>query len=435
MRLKIAVLGAGRVGTTIAAALLRAGFEVTVADTNANRIDAIKKRVKIFRDEPMVNEVLSEAIGKTLTATADAAEAVSQSRVVIIAVPVGLNAGEADFTYLLQAARDIARSLNKQSLVVLETSVPPGTTRNVLKREIESISKLRAGEDFMLSYSPERISEGRALADLEDNYPKIVSGIDNKSLDEVSALYSKVARKGIIRMSSLEAAEAAKLFEGVYRDTNIALANELASFCEKIGLDYWEIMNAANSQPYSHLHKPGAGVGGACIPVYPVFVTRLAEKEGESLQLVKTARKINESQPLKIAEEAANLSGLKDGDKVAVLGLSFRGDVADDRLSPAYTIASYFAKRKAKVVVQDPIAEPSLNSENFLFTRSVEDALKNAKLVVIATDHSQYKELGIAGLRRMNPDAFVYDARAVFRNRAQSDARTHIIGIGKGKQT
>jgi nucleotide sugar dehydrogenase len=219
------------------------------------------------------------------------------------------------------------------------------------------------------------------LQDLEENYPKIVAGLERKSLDNVALLYSRVVRRGVIRMSSLEAAEAEKLFEGIYRDVNIALANQLASFCEKAGLDYWEIMNAANSQPYCDLHRPGSGVGGACIPVYPVFISNMADDMGINLSIVKVAREENESQPREVAESAIKFSSASKGDKIAILGLAFRGDVSDDRLSPTYSIASYLKEEGFNVWVHDPICKPSKTTNDFTFTPNLKESTGLGRLV------------------------------------------------------
>jgi nucleotide sugar dehydrogenase len=423
---KVAVLGAGRVGSTIAAAWIRTGVEVFLFDPDVVKIEKIKKGIALYKDEPFINDVLKDAIGESLHATNDAKEAIETADSIFIAVPLGLRDRSVDFSSLVAAARYIGRSLKKGSTVILETSVPPGTTRNILKKNIESQSNMEAGKDFLLGYSPERISEGRALKDLEENYPKVVSGLDRKSLERVSKLYSAVAKKGVIKMSSLEAAEAEKLFEGIYRDVNIALANQLASFCEKAGLDYWEIMSAANSQPFCHLHRPGSGVGGACIPVYPVFISNLADDMRVDLSVVKAAREENESQPIEVAEAAIKFSSANKGDKITILGLAFRGDVSDDRLSPTYPIASYLKSKGFKVWVHDPICRPSKSTDDFTFTSSLKEAIDGAKLLLISTDHSEYKKLNFEEIISKNSTIFIYDARGILKSKKYK--RIHIIG-------
>jgi len=426
MQSKVAVIGAGRVGSTIAAAWIRAGAEVFLYDINTQKINKLREGIPLFEDEPFIDETLKSALDKRFHATSNAEEAIKMADAVFIAVPVGLMKGRVDFSYLAKAAADIAGYLRRGSAVILETSVPPGTTRNFLRERIEAKSNMKAGEDFFLAYSPERISEGRALKDLEENYPKVVAGLERKSLDKVVSLYSHIAKKGIIRMSSLEAAEAEKLFEGIYRDVNIALANQLASFCEKAGLDYWEIMNAANSQPFCHLHRPGSGVGGACIPVYPVFISNLADDMRVDLSVVKAAREENESQPIEVAEAAIKFSSANKGDKITILGLAFRGDVSDDRLSPTYPIASYLKEKGFKVWVHDPICRPSKSTDDFTFTSSLKEAIDGAKLLLISTDHSEYKKLNFEEIISKNSTIFIYDARGILKSKKYK--RIHIIG-------
>jgi nucleotide sugar dehydrogenase len=422
----VAVLGAGRVGTTIAAAWIRAGAKVFLYDVSTEKIEKLKAGIPLYKDEPIIDNELKGALGNTFYPTKDPKEAIAEADSIFIAVPVGLKNGKADLSYLSKAADDIAISLKKGSTIILETSVPPGTTRGFLRKKIEIKSNMKAGNDFFLAYSPERISEGRALQDLEERYPKIVAGLESRSLDNVANLYSKIAKKGVIRMTSLEAAEAEKLFEGIYRDVNIALANQLASFCEKAGLNYWEIMNAANSQPYCHLHRPGSGVGGACIPVYPVFISNMADDMRVDLSVVKAAREENESQPREVAESAIKFSSASKGDKIAILGLAFRGDVSDDRLSPTYSIASYLKDKGFNVWVHDPICKPSKTTNDFTFTPNLKEAIDGAKLLLISTDHSEYKKLNFEEIISKNSTIFIYDARGILKSKKYK--RIHIIG-------
>lgn len=214
-------------------------------------------------------------------------------------------------------------------------SLPPGTTENSVRRILEKNSNLKAEKDFLLIYNPERIFEGRALEDIEENYPAIISGYGPKSLEFADKLLKIISKKGTLKMSSLANAEAEKLFEGVYRDVNIALANELADYCEKIGVNYWDARKGANSQPFCHLHYPGTGVGGLCIPVYPRFVIESSSKIGKHMKIVEFSRNTNDFMPKKCVQDSLDLLKknkikIKDS-KIAVLGLGFRGEVTDSR--------------------------------------------------------------------------------------------------------
>jgi nucleotide sugar dehydrogenase len=431
-RPRVSVFGAGRVGATIAAAWLRAGAGVVLTDIDSQKIQKINGRQPVFDDEPLIDETLWDGLKRgNLKVTAETNKAARNNEVIIIAVPAGLSDGKADLESISNAAKDIGSSLDQGSLVILETSVPPGTTRGPLRSELEHSSGLVAGRGFHLAYSPERISEGRALKDLEENYPKVVSGFDPSSLERVSSVYSLVARKGVLKMSSLEAAEAEKLFEGIYRDVNIALSNELADFCEASGLDYWELAAAANTQPFSHLHRPGLGVGGSCIPIYPQFILTEAASRGIELNLTREARRRNETQPERVLQRILSLIELRKGDKVAVLGLAFRGDISDDRFSPSYRLISGLAERGFEVSVHDSHLSPT-SAQKFSHFMSLQEALAGAKLVVIATDHSEYKKLSVSSLREMTGgDPLIYDARGVFDRQRFTDPSLKVIGVGE----
>lgn len=407
----ISVHGFGNVGAAIASAFLRRGCKVIAQDVKEEVIQAINNgKWRTIEDSDITKTIKQAYSDKRIVATESYEESVKKSSFHIITVPFSTKRlGKdcpADIDLIVEVSRNIGKFLEVGDAVSIETTLPPGTTENTLKPKIEEESGLEAGKDFALIYSPERILVGRALEDIESRYPKIVSGYGKISLRVGQALYSIVAQKGVITLSSIKAAEAEKVFEGIYRDVNIALANELADYCEEEGLDYWEIMNAANSQPYSHLHKPGIGVGGACIPVYPYFILKGRER---TLRLVHTARKVNERKPREVADKALNEFREKYGDvrgcKVAVLGLSFRGDVADSRLSPTIDLVKHLLKRGCEVVVHDPFSykESSL-PRKATFTNDLFKALKDANIVITATDHSKYNNLTPKKIRKYSSD-------------------------------
>ena len=412
-RVHIAVYGAGRVGATVTAAWLRAGAKVILADIDRKRIESIMAGSPLFSDEPQIDETLREGFkARRFVATTHPAQAAAMADVNVVAVPVGLKGGQADLSSVRSVFGEISARIRKGSLSILETSVPPGTCREVVLPILQRGSGLKADEDFGFAYSPERIFEGRALADLEENYAKIVAGVGPSSLRAASSLYSCIAKKGTIELSSLETAEAEKLFEGVYRDVNIALANELGVLSEKLGVDYWEAMRAANSQPFSHLHRPGPGVGGACIPVYPVFVSASAKSRHAKTQLAKAARRINRSMPSLVAREA--ISYLKGRQRhVAVLGLAFRGDIADDRMSPTYDLLKELKRLRCVVKVHDPLVRRDMAGGYPVFA-DLAAALKGCQLVLLATDHRAYRDLDYKIISTASgSEPLVYDSRGI----------------------
>jgi nucleotide sugar dehydrogenase len=261
-------------------------------------------------------------------------------------------------------------------------------------------------------YSPERIYEGRAIKDIEDNYPAIVSGAGPASLAAGAKLFSLVFKKGVMAMSSMRTAEAEKLLEGVYRDVNIALANELALFCEKAGVDFWEAREGANSQPFCHIHKPGVGVGGACIPVYPQFILHTADMVKAECNITRLGRNVNDSMPAYCVRQALALYAAPPAQcTVAVLGLAFRGGVSDTRLSPTYAVVSELKRLGAKEIrVHDPMVKSDgALPADVMLTQDLAKAVKGADLVILATDHAEYRNLS----KKELGDAPVYDGRGM----------------------
>ena len=418
-RFKISVYGLGHVGASVAAVWLRTGAHVIGVDKSS---DVVKnaKLGKTHIGEPGVAEAFKKALRKgKFEVTTDAVSASKSSDFKIITVPVGLSNITADLSAVKNVAGSIAMGLKKGDVVSFNATVPPGTTEELVLPILERVSGLKCENDFGLVYTPERIYEGRAIKDIEENYPTIVAGAGLQSLKIGAALYSLIARKGVIKMSTIKTAEFEKLCEGVYRDVNIALANELVKIAEQIGIDFWEARNAANSQPFCNLHKPGTGVGGACIPVYPRFLIETADKMKIGSDITKLARQVNSLMPKYCVSEAVELlqrSGKSiNGANVAVLGLAFRGGVSDTRLSPTYDVFEEFLKFGCKILLHDPYVSNDVRiPSSVILTEKLEQALKNADLVFIATDHPQYAELSEKRLSKLaSKDAVVYDGRGI----------------------
>ena len=395
---KIAVYGLGHVGSPLAAAWLRAGAHVIGVDKSPGVLeDARKGRTNIH--EPGVGEAFSKALKeKRFYTYIDPIKASQDSNMKLICVPVLLtNSLSADLGAVKQVTASIGRGLKRGDVVSLNPSVPPGASEDIVIPILEKESGLRVEQDFYMVYNPERIYEGRAIEDLEERYPAIVAGAGAKSLEIGAKIYRLIAKKGIIKMNSIRAAETEKLLEGVYRDVNIALANEMAKFCENVGVDFWEAREAANSQPFCHMHKPGAGVGGACIPVYPQFILHAARRARVDCGLTSLGRAVNDSMPAYCVRQAIKLLGESDISKctVALLGLAFRGGVSDTRLSPTYMVIDELKKLKVKQIrVHDPlVANDSNLSQDIILTSNLSQATKDADLVMLISDHPGYHDL------------------------------------------
>jgi len=429
-KITTAVYGMGRVGSPIAVAWLRGGAKVIGVDINEDLVEELKRGITPFDDEPGIEEGIKRALLEgRFSATADGVDGSRRSDVKIVVIPTTLNADKRlDNRNMESVIRSIGKGLKAGDIVIIECTVPPLTTEGFAKPILEKESGLKAEKDFGLAYSPERIYEGRALQDIEINYPKVVGGVGPRSTDTVAALYEGIAKKGVIKLASAKEAEASKIFEGVYRDANIALANEFAKLCDALGIDFMEARRAANSQPFCHLHMPGIGVGGLCIPVYPYFLMDVAERAGLKLEIIKRARKTNEGMPeytFRILKKALKKAEIVVRDaKVGVLGLTFRGDVKDTRLSPAIDLINLLKGKVAGVRAYDPL----IKSMNGVETcESLKGLIEWADALVVATDHKEFKSLD---LRTCKKRIVVVDGKNVLDPARLPDG-TLYVGIGR----
>jgi len=406
----VSVYGLGGVGLAITAVWLRAGARVIGVDINDSKVDHLNEGI-VDHPEIVVKETIQKAVREgRFKATTDGVNASKNSDIKIVIVPLLLTKSkEPDFTAIDSAVTSIARGLKRGDMVIIETSLPPGTTMYRIKPLLESIGGLKAEEDFGLAYSPERVMVGHAVRDIEEAYPKIVGGVGPRSSEVAKALYERIAKRGVIVVSNPTVAEFEKLAEGIYRDVNIALANELARLAQKLGVDYEEVKIAANSQPYCHLHDTGSGVGGYCIPVYPYLMLYSAVSNGIPLELTITARRINEEQPeyvVKLILDVIKELKLNYNDvKIAILGLAFRGDIGDSRVTPVHDILRGLAKSGIKnIVVHDPFVKNDIvvGELGLKLTSDLSEAVKDADIVAILTKHSLYRKLTAEYLRDLS---------------------------------
>lgn len=435
----VAVYGLGNVGLPLALAWMEAGASVVGVDIDEEKVLKLNDG-ESTTDEPGVSEGIRRfrASGK-FEAMTNAVDASRRTQVKLVVVPTLLDEEKRfEGSALLQALREVGSGLKRGDLVSIECSVPPGFTETKGQAILEEESGLEAEEGFGLCASPERIYVGRALEDIRRRYPKVVGGVGERSTEALAALYEAVAERGVVRMSSATAAEASKLFEGVYRDANIALANELAKLCQGIGVDYMEVREAANSQPFCHLHDPGCGVGGVCLPYYPYFIVEVASEKGIDLPLILTARGINEGMPrytLDLATQAAEEIGIDlSRCKVAVMGLAYRGGVSDARNSPSHEVARLFQQLAASVVVHDPLIsrDEDLWQLSVPIVESVEEAFEDASVVFFATDHEEYQHLDLMRLaERLKEPAIIVDSRAILKS-VDLPPSVRYLGLGRG---
>jgi nucleotide sugar dehydrogenase len=423
---KITIYGLGHVGSPLASAWLRAGAHVIGVDKSPAVLENARNG-RTHVPEPGVEQAYQKGIReKRFFVYDDPVKASQDSLFKMICVPVLIDDSfSADLGAVRNVAASIGRGLKKGDTVSLNPSVPPGTTEDVVIPILEKESGLRVEQDFCMIYNPERIYEGRAIQDIEEGYPAVVAGAGPKSLEMAAKLYPMIFKKGVFRMRAIKAAETEKLLEGVYRDVNIALANEMAKFCEKIGVNFWEARDAANSQPFSHIHKPGAGVGGACIPVYPQFVLHTANAEKIDCNITRLGRTVNDAMPEYCVEQALALAE-SEHPTVAILGLAFRGGVSDTRLSPTYKVIEHLRSRGIdEITVHDPLVrkDPAL-PEGVKLASNLGQAVGGANLVILVADHPEYRGLSSDKLG----GAAVYDGRGILDPSRFAEVRFASIG-------
>ncbi len=422
-RTSVCVVGLGRIGLPLAVQYASKGLHVVGCDIDADLARQIDQGRCPYPDEEGLEEGLAAAhAADRLEATTDTAAAVGRSNVVVIIVPVGLTAEKrADFAALDDAARSIAQGLQPSTLVILETTVPVGTTRGRLGPLLET-SGLRVGADLFLAYSPERVYVGRILADLR-NYPKVVGGADEASRQRAVEFYQRALDADVLRVRNCETAELVKLAETTYRDLNIALANELAQAADRHDIDVTEAIAAANSQPFSHIHQPGVGVGGHCIPVYPHFLLQGTA----TAQLPKAARRINDDMARYAVERLAQALGTLREKTVLILGLSYRPNIKEAAHSSTLLLARELAAGGARVLVHDPyfsggeIARLGLEAPP-TFPPPHTDAL------VIQALHDQYRDLDFASFPGCS---LLLDGRNVLSRERIEATGMRYLGIGR----
>jgi nucleotide sugar dehydrogenase len=384
---KVVVVALGKVGLPLAAQIASAGHEVVGCDVDQRVVDLVNAGEPPFPNEAGLEEALRAAIDRgLLRAQTDTTAAVAEGPDLVVAVPplyVDKRA-EPDWAILDAVTRDVAAGLQRGTTVVsIETTVPVGTTRERIAPALAAGSGLRPEDDFFTVFSPERVFSGRVLRDLA-TYPKLVGGLSEAGEERGRELYASFLDAEVWGMGSAEAAEMAKLAETTYRDLNIAFANELARSADARGIDVDRVIAAANSQPFSHIHRPGVAVGGHCIPVYPRFY--LAGDPAARLPAV--AREVNEAMPA----YAIDLLGDVDGKTVLVLGVAYRGGVKETAFSGAHALRDELRRRGATALFADPLyTSDELTAEGFPPWHG-----EPADLAIVQADHAEYAALGAA---------------------------------------
>ena len=383
--MSVGVIGLGYVGLPLVVAFAEAGERVVAVDLDSDRVARIAAGDSYIEDIP--SERLA-AVVASIEATTDYAP-LTDVEAVVICVPTPLSANrEPDLGPLTNASRALAGVLSRGQLVVLESTTYPGTTRERLVPLLSSGSGLTVGDGLNVAFSPERVDPGRTDYTLR-NTPKVVGGMTPACLERAVELYSRVCDH-IVRVSTPEAAELTKLLENIFRSVNIALVNELAILCKRMGIDIWEVVDAAATKPYGFMpFQPGPGMGGHCLPVDPFYLAWRAREFDMSIEFIELAGKINQQMPYYCVElierTLNNASKPIKGSRITILGVSYKGGVGDMRESPALRIMRLLRERGAELVYHDPFV-PSLDGSG-LSSVALDDAVAGADAVVLVTAH------------------------------------------------
>ena len=390
---QVAVVGLGYVGLPLALLAAKKGHNVIGVDADKDKIASLKRG-----EDPLADEAVAAGLKHTTLKVASDYEEVANSKIIIVCVPTPVkNDYEPDLTILKRATESIARKMTKGTLVIIESTINPGVCDDVVIPSLEKISGLSVNEDFYVSHCPERINPGDPKWSVS-NIPRVVGSGSKEGLGMTVNFYESILDAPIKPMASLKEAEAVKVVENSFRDINIAFVNELAMSFTKLGVDVKNVIDGAATKPFAFMpHYPSVGVGGHCIPVDPYYLIEYAKDHGFNHEFLSLARKINNGMPEFTAERL--IDGLKEagqdikGARIAVLGLSYKADVADDRESPSYKLIEALEGFGASVTTYDPYMPDKSSAEDLA------EALHGKDAVVLATNHKEFLAIKPAGLK------------------------------------
>jgi nucleotide sugar dehydrogenase len=432
--MKINIIGLGYVGQTLAAVLADVGYKVYGSEIDDNVLKGLKNGNSHVH-EPGLNTLIKKHLDKNLFIGKPNEMYKNEADVFIIAVtsPVDKITKKPNTEFVENAIKEIKKFLKPGQTIILRSTVPVGTTRNVVKPLLEK-SGLKAGKDFYLSFAPERTIEGNALKELRA-LPQIIGGIDDSSVDIAAKIFRKVTPT-IVCVSSLETAELVKLLDNSYRDLRFAYTNQIAKYCEKAGINAFEVIMAAN-QGYTRndIPLPSPGVGGACLSKDPYILVYCAKKVNENLSLVSIARNINESIPQKIVERLKKEETLVNK-KVFVVGFAFKGfpETNDIRESPTLYLIEHLKKENAQIIGFDPTVEDwKIKSLDVEYVDNMQDGLNNADIAIFMTNHRSFFDLNVKELfSKMKKNATVYDGWSLFKKHEIEELGIKYKGVGIG---
>jgi len=394
----LGVVGLGYVGLPLAVEAANCGLKVLGFDINPERVQLISDCHSPIED--ISNEELSKS-QQNFHATTESKE-LSNCKNIVISVPTPLTDYQPDLSYVINAAKTVGENLVKNQVVILESTTYPGTTIEVLIPNLENISGMKAGDDFFVGYSPERIDPGNEVWKFK-NTPKVISGINDISTQKIQSFYESIIDKTVLVKGTKEA-EMVKLLENTYRHVNIALINELAMLCKMLDIDIWEVVNAAKTKPFGfESFKPGPGVGGHCIPVDPEYLSFKTRQIGKPVRFVELAQEINNSMPLYVVNQVSEILNknkmILNNSKILLMGVAYKKDISDMRESPAIDIAELLLDKDVEVSYYDPYVEEFQVSDNKVNREVDTNSFEEYDMLLVLTAHSNFAQLDFNNLK------------------------------------
>ena len=410
---KVGVVGLGYVGLPLAVEKANAGYQTIGFDVQEEKVNMVNEGKNYIGD--VVDENLKEIVeAKILKATTDFSF-VKDVDTICICVPTPLDLyKQPDLSYVVDSTRSVAQYLHKGMLVILESTTYPGTTEEILKPILEE-SGLKCGEDFFLAFSPERVDPGNKSFNTK-NTPKVVGGCSEECTEVAAALYRNILEGDIHTVSSPAVAEMEKILENTFRNINIGLANEMAILCNRMGIDVWEVIDAAKTKPYGFMpFYPGPGLGGHCIPLDPFYLEWKAKEYDYHTRLIETSGEINDSMPEFVLDNVMKILNKNkkalNGAKVLLLGVAYKNDIDDYRESPAFKVIELLEKNGADLMVNDPYCPISKYKGKTYNSVDWTEVIDDSDIVIITTNHSCYDYESIVARAKV-----VYDTRNATKN-------------------
>lgn len=396
----LGVVGLGYVGLPLAVESANAKLTVLGYDTSSNRVEEINNGHSPIED--ISDDELRNALNNFFST--DDSTLLSKCHHIVISVPTPLTDYQPDLSYVEAAAKSVGENLVPNQIIILESTTYPGTTLEILIPNLEKYSSLKAGSDFYVGYSPERIDPGNEEWKFK-NTPKVISGINEESLNKIKSFYEQIVDEVVVVKGTKEA-EMVKLLENTYRHVNIALINELAMLCKMLDIDIWEVVNAAKTKPFGfQSFKPGPGVGGHCIPVDPEYLSFKTRQIGKPVRFVELAQEINNSMPAYVVSRVNELLNIQDkilrNSKILVLGVAYKKDISDTRESPSLDILELLIEKNAKVSFYDPFVKKLVISGQDINKESSSKNFSNYDMLLVLTPHTEFSEIDFGILKNI----------------------------------